>query len=300
MKITSSENIPVSIIDEDPNLKLETNGLIRTAFNVFFVPFLNHLPRNFKKVIRRTNTAAAIVIDNTTSHKALEALYSKGGMFSFKKMGSNFFRFVWFNLDNSKAVRNRLKFVKRELRLHLQNISKFDRDIEIMSIASGSSRAIIETVEEGSYLKGTKLSLTFLDNSDEAIIYSKDLSTRINHLPIKLNWIQDSAGSFLRGTSEQKYDIIEIVGLLDYFTDEKVVETFQGVYDRLEEGGILITSNINHNAEEKFITKVIDWPMIYRKAEELAELANQAKFEYNKMKVFYEPLRIHGMVVAKK
>jgi hypothetical protein len=40
--------------------------------------------------------------------------------------------------------------------------------------------------------------------------------------------------------------------------------------------------------------------MIYRTAEELANLVNKAGFDYNNMKVFYEPLKIHGMVVAKK
>jgi hypothetical protein len=87
---------------------------------------------------------------------------------------------------------------------------------------------------------------------------------------------------------------------LDYFSDEKVEETFAGIFQILQAGGILITSNVNHNKEEKFITKVIDWPMVYRTAEDLAKLANRVGFDFQKMKVFYEPLKIHGMVVAKK
>jgi SAM-dependent methyltransferase len=287
-------------IDNDKELNLESNSLLKKVFNVFFIPVLNSLPKNFKNIIKKTNKSASVVIENATNHKALEVLYSKGELFSFKKFGAKFFQFIWFNINNSKAVRNRLKFVKRELRMHLESISKFDRDIEVLSIASGSSRAIVEVVKHGEYLRGANLVITFLDKSEHAINYSKNLSTDISHLPIKLKWIQDSAGNFLRNPTGIKYDIVEIVGLLDYFTDEKVLETFSGIYKILQPGGIIITSNVNHNFEEKFITKVIDWPMIYRTAEELANLVNKAGFDYNNMKVFYEPLKIHGMVVAKK
>lgn len=287
-------------IDKDPDLGLETNNIFKSVFNFFFIPILNLLPKGFSKLIKKTNNAAAIVIDNATNHKALEVLYSKGELFSFKKIGENFFKYIWFNINNSKAVRNRLKFVKRELEKHLKKISKFDREIEILSIASGSSRAIIEVVKNGDYLSGTKLSITFLDKSEHAINYSKQLSSNISHLPINLFWIQDSAGNFLRNHPSKKYDVVEIVGLLDYFNDDKVVEIFSGVFSLLQSGGILITSNINHNDEEKFITNVIDWPMVYRTAENLAVLANRAGFDYNKMKAFYEPLKVHGMVVAEK
>ncbi len=289
-----------SFIDNDPNLNLENNGPLRSFFNIFFIPVLNSLPKSFKHVIKRTDKAAETVINNATNHAALEVLYSKGKTFSAKKITGSFFKYVWFNLNNSKAVRNRLKFVKREMKNHLENISSTDRDIEILSIASGSSRAIIETIKAGHYLKDAKLSVTFLDKSEHAISYSKNLSTEINHLPIKLDWIHGSVGEFLRNPPSKKYDVVEIVGLLDYFSDEKVFETFNNIHKILEEGGVLITSNISHNREEKFITKVIDWPMIYRTPDELGILVNKGGFEYNKMKVFYEPLKIHGMVVAKK
>lgn len=290
----------ISYVDKDPTLMLESNNFFKKIFNLLFIPILNLLPRNFKHIIKKTNKSASVVIDNATNHKALEVLYSKGELFSLKKIGAKFFQYVWFNINNSKAVRNRLKLVKRELRNHLELISKFDRDIEVLSIASGSSRAIIEVVKHGRYLSNSKLSITFLDKNENAINYSKNLSTDISHLPIKLEWIHDSAGNFLRNAPNKKYDIVEIVGLLDYFNDDKMLETFRGIYNILQPGGVLITSNISHNSEEKFITNVIDWPMIYRTAEELANLVNKSGFEYNNMKVFYEPLKIHGMVVAKK
>jgi chemotaxis methyl-accepting protein methylase len=210
------------------------------------------------------------------------------------------FRYVWFNIDNSKGVRNRLKFVIRELKNHLQKISKKDREINIISIASGSSRAIIEAVKEGYYLKDAKISITFLDKNPEAIEYSKRLSKEINHLNINLEWINDTVGNYFKSNPVKKFDVVEMVGLLDYFDDKKVLETFNSIYNILQEGGILITANVCHNKEEVFITKILDWEMVYRYPGELANLAEKAGFRYNNIRAFYEPLKVHGLVVAKK
>lgn len=293
------KNSAVSVIDCDNALGLETNSVTRKFFNFFFVPILNNLPKDFKHNIKKTNRAAAEVIDNVTNHNALEVLYSKGKKFSAKNFTKKLFQKVWFNLDNSKAVRNRLKFVKRELKNHLQTIAQYDREINIISIASGSSRAVVETVRDGHYLEGTKLSITFLDKNPKAIEYSKELSQMIDHKGIELEWINDTVGNYFRNSPQKKFDIVEIVGLLDYFNDEKVIETFKGIYSILQEGGIVITANISHNKEERFITNIIDWPMIYRTPDELGQLVHQAGFPLEKMKTFYEPLKVHGMVVAK-
>lgn len=292
--------IPEYFVDNDKSLDFEYNSFTRKTFNLFFIPILNNLPKGFKYKIKKTNKAAAEVIDNVTNHNALEILYSKGNLFSTDKLFKKFFQHIWFNLNNSKAVRNRLKIVRRELENHLKIISKFDKEINIISIASGSSRAIIETVNKGEYLKDTKLSITFLDKNPGAIEYSKKLSEGINHSKINLEWINDTVGNYFRNAPSKKFDIVEIVGLLDYFTDDKIVETFKYIYNILEEGGIVITANINHNKEEKFITNILDWPMIYRTAESLGVLVNKSGFDYDKMKVLYEPLRVHGLVVAKK
>lgn len=182
-------------IDFDKTLGLETNSFLRRFFNFFLVPTLNNLPKGFKEKIKKSNKAAKEVIDNATNHNALEVLYNKGNSFSTKNLVKIIFQKVWFNMDNSKAVRNRLRFVKRELTTHLESIAKKDREINIISIASGSSRAIIEVVKDVDYLDETKLSLTFLDKNPEAIKYSKDLSKMISHKKIELDWVNDTVGN---------------------------------------------------------------------------------------------------------
>lgn len=287
-----------AVIDHDNAVGLETNSLLRKFFDLFFIPVLNNLPKNFKHKIKKTNRAAREVIENVTNHQALETLYSKGNNFFEQNLMKKFFQKIWFNLNNSKAVRNRLKLVKREVKNHLQSDVKSSEKINIISIASGSSRAIIETIKENRGLERAKLSVTFLDKNKGAIEYSKRLSKDIPD--VELFWINDTVGNFLKNLPKKEFDVVEIVGFLDYLKDEKAMEVFRGIYNILRNNGIVIAANVNHNKEEKFITNVIDWPMIYRTPEELSALIHKAGFPLEKMKAFYEPLKVHGIVVAKK
>ena len=293
-KLTSAE------VDFDPELNLEKNTLLGSIFDFIFIPILNSLPKNFKYFIKKSSNSAGVVIDHVTTHEALEVLYSNGKMFSLKNISDRFFGHIWFNINNSKAVRNRLKLVKREIRSYLSNISNEKKEIEVISIAAGSSRSIIEVIKEGGYAGGTKMSLTFLDKNESAIRYSRELSKGIDHPSIKLLWIHDSVNNFLRVAPANRFDIVEIVGLLDYFTDDKVLEIFIGIHRILQPGGILITSNIVHNSEEEFVTRVVGWLMIYRDPISMAKIVNSSGFGYNYIRAFYEPLKIHGLVVAKK
>ncbi|MFA5318880.1 MAG: hypothetical protein WC387_00765, partial [Candidatus Paceibacterota bacterium] len=59
-----------------------------------------------------------------------------------------------------------------------------------------------------------------------------------------------------------------------------------------------LTCNIAPNFEQHFLKWVINWPMIYRSPRELADVIEQACFD--DFRLIYEPLMIHGIVVAHK
>ena len=153
------------LIDKDLTLGYELNGLPRSIFNVFFIPFLNVLPSWTKQIIQRSHRSVDEVIENATTHKALEVLYKKG----HKEHSDNIIRWaihrIWFDTSNSKAVRNRLRLVKRELINVISNKLMNGQDISILSIASGSARAIIESLEEIELSNSQNISVVFLDKN---------------------------------------------------------------------------------------------------------------------------------------
>lgn len=291
-------------IDDKNNLNYETNGLIKKTLNFFLIPILNLLPGGFNKHIGYTNKPAGEVAKNRTSYKALELLYSKGekGWSQNRYWWENIFHSIWFNTNNSKSIRNRLRLVTHLLDKEFKELKNNDKlQINTLSIASGSARAVVEVISKSDFT-GTVNSI-FLDKSKHALEYSKNLADQynINNLHrINIDWVEDTASNFSEYLEDRKMNIVEIVGLLDYFDDEKVVKLFSMIYENLENSGVLLSSNISMNKEKRFVDNAIGWKMIYRDGQHFANLAIRAGFKSENVSVIYEPLKIHAVLIARK
>lgn len=295
---------PQYLIDNDPEQGYELTGPFKKAVDIILTPILNNLPKFSRGILSRTHRTSADIIQNVTTHKALETLYHHKKKFDDDPILKRFFRFFWSKTNNSKAVRNRLKLVKRELRKKILEISKNPerKHIKILSIASGSSRAIFEVLADLKKVVGqdVEIEAVFLDKSPEAIAYSKDLASHFE-TGYFYHWVNDTIGNYIKESRpEEEFDIVEMVGLLDYFKDEKAIQVFSAIHKMLKNDGIMITANIDENFEQKFVTKVLGWEMIYRPAKDLIKLANEAGFEETKMMAYYEPIKIHCVLVAQK
>ena len=117
-----------------------------------------------------------------------------------------------------------------------------------------------------------------------------------------IRWVQDTASNFIKyfGEEDCRPNIIEMVGLLDYFDDSKVESIFKIIKENLSDGGVFITANVCHNKEVKFVTNLVDWRMKYRDAEQMVKLAISAGFDKDKITAYYEPLKVHTVLVIKK
>ncbi len=288
------------IVDKNLYSGYETNDISKKILNLFFVPLINHLPKNFQKHIKRSHKSAEEVINHATSHRAIEVLYKKGTTHTSQNIIQKIMHSVWFNTNNAKAVRNRLRLVEKELKLAIDHLVATQSKVNILSIASGSARAVIEVLASIQLPPGKTIAVKFLDKNPEALEYSKDLAKNLSG-KYKLEWITDNASNFpLHYEEQEKPDIIEMVGLMDYFHDPWAVRILGLVLDKLTIGGVLITANIVTNSEQRFISDVVGWKMIYRTPEDLADLALTVGFKSNNVKVICEPLKIHAVLVAKK
>lgn len=296
------------ILDNDALQQYETNSIAKSILNIFLIPFLNILPSSFNKLIKKTNKEAGEVIRTATSHHAIEILYNYRS-YKIKNPIQRLFYYVWFNLNNPKAVRNRLKLVTREVRNAIKRFDRQNSNIHILSIASGSARAIVDAllaVETLDHLRLTdnNIHITFLDKNQHACEYSKNLIQKQQwEKKYDFRWINDTASSFplhFKNNGWKTPDIVEMVGLLDYFNNEQTIKILSLIYTNLTTGGILITANIKNNKERRFITNVIGWKMIYKDPNNFLELMISAGFKKENIKIIYEPLKIHFVVIAKK
>ena len=289
-------------IDNDRTNGYEFSNPIRGLVNFFITHILNALPASFQTYIKKSHKSAEEIIEHATTHRALEVLYNHGRSNKSNGLIQKIAHLVWFGvLNNSIAVRNRLKLTKKEIETAIYDIDQAGvyPSINILSIASGSARAVIEVLRKFSSPQ-KPITAKFLDKNPAAIAYSKELAGDLAQ-KYNLSWITDTAGNFYKHyRGEENPDIIEMVGLLDYFDETKSITLLAFINEYLRVGGIFITANIIHNREQKFISHLVGWPMIYRTPENLIDMALAAGFTPQNIKVVCEPLKIHAILIAKK
>lgn len=287
-----ANNIKI-IIDNNPR-DYEINNFLRNAINFFLIPILNQLPRG---LFIKSSKTSETVHKHVTKHKALEVIYSFNNQLNFEKgIIDGFFSYFWQKTNHAKALRNRLKLVKKELEKAIYSFNK--KEIKILNLAAGSNRGVVEIV--GLYKDNFDFEVFCVDKGESAIEDAKKLAALfgVEHL---LNLHQDTISNFFKKNIHNKFDIVEMVGFLDYLEDEKAISYFNQIYDALITNGIFITGNIKDSSERKFVTEVVGWPnLIFRNESDLIKLLTASKFKYSNIEIIYEPHNIHGVIICKK
>lgn len=281
----------------------ETHNLVTKTIRVFSVLILNNLPSSIlKKIMKTTSRDAGSVVKHVGSAHAMEIIYTRHHRSLFSR---GFFQgladLFWYNcVSQPKALRNRLKIVEEKLEKEIRNkITNGQKNVGILTIGGGSARAIVHSIDKLLQREnGLNIEITNIDKDLSAIELGKQIAHKFGLLD-KFKWVNDSARNISSRIPRNSIDIAEMVGLLDYFSDEKSLETFKQVHQTLKEGGLFIVANIHPNNEMNFVEH-IGWPkMYYRKADDLLSLLNQAGFDKEPLLIF-EPLRVHIIALVRK
>jgi len=294
------------IIDSDSSLGYETKVLS----NIFKFPliFILTIWVALKKMILgsklRTNTfwfdgispVCRKIKENAMRWKALDTAYN----YEFKKDNTFATRITdfWLNIKNAQAVRNRLKLVKKELKQEIQNLSDKKLEIRLLSIAAGSAQGVIEVMADFKQ-KGIPTEAIFLDLDPTALEYSKKMAQKLG-VADQIKFVNKSVKELEEAVEDFKPNIIEMVGFLDYRPREKAINLIGKINQILDSNGVALISNIAPNIERYFLYKVMNWPMIYRSPEQLADVVVKGGFDPQKCEIVYEPLKIHGIAICRK
>ncbi|MFA5729894.1 MAG: class I SAM-dependent methyltransferase family protein [Candidatus Paceibacterota bacterium] len=233
------------------------------------------------------------VKEYATTWRAMEIVYNHPYP-SKKTLGGLLDDFYWFGL-NCQGLRNRLKLIKDELRKAISKIDKSE-EIRLVSLACGSAESVIEVIAEAK-AKGKIIKAKFVDIDGAGIERARATAKHYgveDQIEMQVGSIYDVIESY----KEFKPQIVEMMGFLDYISQKDAIYVVGKIREMLEPNGFLITCNIHPNIEQHFLKWVINWPMVYRSPKELSDVAEKAGFtEY---RLIYEPLKVHGLLVAKK
>jgi ubiquinone/menaquinone biosynthesis C-methylase UbiE len=295
-----SKNV-VAAIDKNEGFKYESRSWPMRLIHIPLMFILNLLPPKIARAIFLSfsgpNGDTRTVFKWVATHKALEVMYTYPER---RKRGETTISDdFWENfLSNARAVRNRLILVKKVLSGIMKEMSLKKSNIKLLSLGSGSARAVFEIIGSNAHPVQIKL----IDMSQRAIKDSEEFihSLSLDEEKVKVEFHRDYIQNLERYCVDFEPDIIEMVGLLDYLPENQAVDLIKKIHKVLPSGGHLITCNVVPNLEALFVTKGINWPLIYRQPEELAHLLIKGGFPSENLILKYEPFKIHCLAIAKK
>ncbi|HNY35722.1 MAG TPA: class I SAM-dependent methyltransferase family protein [Candidatus Pacearchaeota archaeon] len=233
------------------------------------------------------------VKDYATTWRAMDIVYNHPFTQKWTFRGA-IDEFYWFGL-NCQGLRNRLKLIKDELRKAILKVDD-GGEIRLVSLACGSAESVIEIIAEAK-AKNKIIKAKFVDIDGDALERAKNLA---KHYGVE-NQIEMHKGSIydvIESSREFKPQIVEMMGFLDYISQEEAISLLTKIRSILELNGYLITCNICPNIEQHFLKWVINWPMVYRNPKDLSDIAEKSGFK--DYRLIYEPLKVHELLIAKK
>lgn len=242
----------------------------------------------------RPDSGGRLLKENSATWYALHYLYN------FREIGTkDWLDYFWTkNLLNAKAVRNRLKIVKSQLRKNILRQAENHQTIRILSLASGSAQGLIQVLSELKDNKDFAVNAVLVDHDPEALEMAAELARQQNVRDLIRCREESVFRTVYKLPDRPSPHLVQMIGLLDYLEDSKAVKMMQKIQSGLKKGGAFMTCNIFDNLERPFVRDVSEWEMIYRKPEDLIRMADQAGFSYTEVVV--EPIEIHGVAISHK
>lgn len=189
---------------------------------------------------------------------------------------------LWQNSYNCRSVRSRGELVQTMIeflckQVLIKHAAENNEKPVIVSLGSGSAEQLLKgACKNGLVEHGAKIDLVDIDPRALKTAYNNACEMGIEPI-VEINKI--TIGDYFGKTEPASVDIVEMVGLADYFADEKIDSYFRSINRVLRKGGFFTGANISSKEEYAYAHGVACWPhMYYRTEEELLEMLAAAGF----------------------
>jgi SAM-dependent methyltransferase len=255
---------------------------VKPRINTFWVEGLSPLARKIK--------------EGAGSWRALDIAYNfvPGRENGFRGKATDY----WLRVLNGQAVRNRLRLVKRELLQAVREVGHDGKEVQLFSVASGSAQGVLEVIQMAKK-EGIKVHAVLLDLDRTALDYGKKLAKKYG-VEDQIECVKKSTYNLEDVIDGFRPHIVEMIGFLDYRPHDKAALLIRRIHNFLRPGGKLLTSNICPNPEKAMLKWLFDWPMIYRRPEELGQLIVEGGFPSFRCRLVCEPLQIYTLAICQK
>ncbi|MDM0072781.1 class I SAM-dependent methyltransferase [Variovorax sp. J2P1-59] len=181
----------------------------------------------------------------------------------------------------AKAVRNRKVYFGAAL----DELSRSGNRVDVLNVASGPCRDLAEFFESH---PSANIHLTCVDQDANAIAHGQELCRRWLD---RVEFVQANAFRF---RTNARFDLVWSAGLFDYFDDRRFAVLLSKLLSLAREGGEVVVGNFNEGNPSAAYQEICgDWPLNYRSAASLLDVARACGVPDEAIRVESEPERIN-------
>jgi len=191
------------------------------------------------------------------------------------------------------ALRNRkrlvVQFLKELIEEHLD-----EGEVDIVSVGCGTG---IHTIEGMARVTSEKVRAHLFDLDSEAfevgeeIKHKHGLSHRVVFIKADVSTLPDHLSV--------KPQVVEMVGIIEYLSDEQMINLFERVNHLTAlNSSILVNSIQPAHGMDKFLKRVFDFHLRYRSPENMMKLLE--KCGYDNFEIANEPTGVYSVITGKK
>lgn len=226
---------------------------------------------------------------------SMESLYRTGGE-AGGVLGEVFGEHLF---SHPRALRNRLKIVEDFLVRDLRRVRDSSSEFAILSVGCGSSRSIVDALLTVRRSARQRISVTCVDRDARALDFSRELVRRFR-LTGHFRWLQGDVRQLQTLLPGDRFAIVEMVGLLDYFSACSATALISQIRRVLAHRGALVFSSVCPNPEAPFVSH-LGWPkMYYKTTHDVTRMLARAGFADNDVTLVSEPFRLHLIGLARQ
>ncbi len=274
------KNIKEMSVEFDNLLKEATEGVKPPDYMIRLYNFIGKIPLKLGVVIFLLTGIDTIKVATRALRKRTDAAIQVLYDYKFRPwrliwgIGDHF----WQMSYNCRSVRARGIFTREAIKILLRAASKNEvAKIDVVSLGSGSGSQMLQGIADNNF-SSDNIYLTLVDNDFRALEMGRINARKLN-IEDLIDTREISVGRFLREKKPESTDLFEMVGLTDYFNNDRFSRYLEDIYKALKKGGFFIGANISSEEEAIYAHGVACWPqMYYRGKVRIQRFLNMAGF----------------------
>lgn len=258
-------------------------------------------PRNGTYFFDKLDSLANLLRNGVTTSIALDIAYNLPKIRpSLNTLGEYLCDF-WLNQPDGYGLRNRVKLIYshlvEEMSSRLANTDK----LKVLCLACGSAQAILEALKKVKANYPDKaIEVTLVDLNKTSLKMAAFFGASRSVLG-NLTILEQNIKEFLDGQPDDSWDMVEMVGFLDYRKDSSVTSIAKQIRRVLKPGGIFITSSICPSFWSYAVRWVVNWPLLIRRGKDSFRVILSRGWEANDTIVLrYVPTKTHVIALLTK